>query len=74
MAMSRPKLSRRALMRGATALPAVVTLPAGAIAAAVSEESDAIFAAIEDRRATIAAHNAALKDSAAEERVNGRGS
>jgi hypothetical protein len=71
--MSRPKLSRRALVRGATALPAVATLPAAAIAAAVSDEPDPIFAAIEDRRGTITAHNAALKDSAAEERENGAG-
>jgi hypothetical protein len=68
--MSRPKISRRALVRAATALSAVTTLPAGA--AAIRDEPDPIFAAIEDRRATISAHNVALKDSAAEQR-NGEG-
>jgi hypothetical protein len=48
-------------------------LPAGAVAAAVPDETDPIFAAIEHRRATVAAHNAALKDSAAEEKMNGAG-
>jgi hypothetical protein len=71
IAMSRPKISRRALVRAATALSAVTTLPAGA--AAIPDEPDPIFAAMEDRRATIAAHNVALKDSAAEERANGEG-
>jgi hypothetical protein len=71
--MSRPKLSRRALVRGATALPALATLPAGSIAAAAPDEPDPIFAAIEERRATIAAHNIALKDSASEQRANGEG-
>jgi hypothetical protein len=69
--MARPKLSRRALVR--SALPLLATLPTGSIAGAAPDQSDPIFAAIEERRATITAHNAALKDSAAEERVNGAG-
>jgi len=71
--MSRPKLSRRALVRGATVLPAVATLPAEARAASVSIEPDPIFAAIEHRRASTAAHIVALQDSAAEEKTNGAG-
>jgi hypothetical protein len=71
--MATPKLSRRALVRGVTALPAVTTLSAGAIAAAAHNEPDPIFAAIEHRRATSALHNLALKDSAAERSVNGAG-
>ncbi len=57
------------MVRCAAVLPAVVaTLPAGAIAAGVPAEPDPIFAAIAHRRATIAAHNVALKEIAAEEK------
>jgi hypothetical protein len=66
--MSKSEMSRRALVCGATVLPAIATLPASAIAAAdVTAEPDPIFAAIERRRATIAAHKIA-REHAAEEK------